>query len=107
MYFDYDFVTAGRTDYESVTTLYPLWAGLASPEQARRLVEEALPRFEVAGGLSSGTAASRGPITPERPQRQWDYPFGWPPHQMLAWQGLVNYGYREHGPSAWPIAGCS
>jgi alpha,alpha-trehalase len=24
--------------------------------------------------------------------RQWDYPFGWPPHQMLAWQGLRNYG---------------
>ena len=94
MYFDYDLET-GRTEFESVTTLYPLWAGLASKEQARRLVEEALPRFEVAGGLVSGSAASRGPITPERPQRQWDYPFGWPPHQMLAWQGLVNYGYRD------------
>ena len=24
--------------------------------------------------------------------RQWDYPYGWAPHQMLAWQGLKNYG---------------
>jgi alpha,alpha-trehalase len=94
MYFDYD-LERGRTGFESATTLYPLWAGLASPEQARRLVEDALPRLEVAGGLVSGSEASRGAITPERPQRQWDYPFGWPPHQMLAWQGLSDYGYRD------------
>ena len=54
-----------------------------------------MPLFEVAGGLVAGTKASRGEVTPERPQRQWDYPFGWPPHQMLAWQGLVDYGYRD------------
>ena len=58
-------------------------------------MERALPRFEAAGGLLAGTEASRGAVTEERPQRQWDYPFGWPPHQMLAWQGLVNYGYAE------------
>ena len=23
--------------------------------------------------------------------RQWDYPYGWAPHQMLAWRGLTNY----------------
>jgi alpha,alpha-trehalase len=94
MFFDYDFVQQQRTGYESVTTLYPLWAGLATPEQAERLVRGALPLFEVGGGLVAGTKASRGEVTPERPQRQWDYPFGWPPHQMLAWQGLVDYGYR-------------
>jgi alpha,alpha-trehalase len=95
MFFDYDFVERRRTGYESATTLYPLWAGLASPDQARRLVEQALPLLEASGGLVAGTEASRGEVTRERPQRQWDYPFGWPPHQMLAWQGLVDYGYRE------------
>jgi alpha,alpha-trehalase len=95
LFFDYDFVEKRRTPYESATTFFALWAGLASPEQARRLVHDALPLFEAPGGLVSGTEASRGPITPERPQRQWDYPFGWPPHQMLAWQGLVNYGYHD------------
>lgn len=28
-----------------------------------------------------------------RPSRQWDYPFGWAPQQILAWIGLVNYGF--------------
>src|SRR4028118_86043 len=26
--------------------------------------------------------------------RQWDFPFGWAPHQMLAWEGLARYGMR-------------
>jgi alpha,alpha-trehalase len=95
MFFDYDFVAGATTGYESVTTFYPLWASLASREQAQRLVEDALPLFEETGGLVSGTEASRGPVSAQRPQRQWDYPFGWPPHQMLAWRGLLDYGYRE------------
>jgi alpha,alpha-trehalase len=95
MFFDYDFVESRKTGYESATTFYPLWAGLASANQARRLVEVALPLLEASGGLLAGTEASRGEVTRERPQRQWDYPFGWPPHQMLAWQGLVDYGYRK------------
>ena len=44
--------------------------------------------------MVSTTKQSRGPISDGRPQRQWDYPFGWPPHQMLAWQGLIDYGYE-------------
>ena len=95
MFFDYDFAERRRTGYESATALYPLWAGLASPEQARRLVEGALPLLEASGGLLASTEASRGEVTRERPQRQWDFPFGWPPHQMLAWQGLLDYGYRK------------
>lgn len=93
MFFDYDFVQGEQTGFESVTTLYPLWAGLATDEQAAALVERAVPLFEEAGGLVSTTEASRGPISEDRPQRQWDYPFGWPPHQVLAWQGLIDYGY--------------
>lgn len=95
MFFDYDFVNKEQTGYESATTLYPLWAGLASAEQAEALVREALPRLEAPGGLVAGTEASRGPISESRPPRQWDYPFGWPPHQMLAWEGLRRYGYGE------------
>src|SRR5204863_9110344 len=25
--------------------------------------------------------------------REWDFPNGWPPHQVLAWEGLKRYGY--------------
>ena len=95
MFFDYDLVEGEQTAFESVTTFYPLWAGLATDKQAEMLVEQAVLLFEMAGGLVSTTKASRGPVTEDRPQRQWDYPFGWPPHQMLAWQGLINYGYES------------
>jgi alpha,alpha-trehalase len=92
LFYDYDFVAGRRCDDESATTFYPLWAGLANARQAERLVG-ALSRFEAAGGLVSGTQRSRGPVSAGRPQRQWDYPFGWPPHQMLAWKGLLDAGY--------------
>ncbi len=95
MFLDFDFVEDEQTGFESVTTLYPLWAGLATREQAEALVERAVPLFEEAGGLVSTTERSRGPISASRPQRQWDYPFGWPPHQILAWQGLVDYGFAS------------
>ena len=95
MFFDYDFVEREQTGFESVTMLYPLWAGLATGEQAAMLLRRAVPLFEETGGLVSTTEASRGPISGDRPQRQWDYPFGWPPHQMLAWQGFIDYGYES------------
>lgn len=94
IFLDYDFVREEGTGFESVTSLYPLWAGLATGEQAAMLVGRAVPLLEEAGGLVSTTEASRGPISEDHPQRQWDYPFGWPPHQMLAWQGLIDYGHE-------------
>jgi alpha,alpha-trehalase len=84
-----------RTNFVSATTLYPLWAGVASKEQAKALARNALPLLETPGGIAGSTEASRGPISADRPLRQWDYPFGWAPHQMLAWQGLLNYGYTS------------
>jgi alpha,alpha-trehalase len=93
MFFDYDVRKGERTAYVSATTFYPLWAGLATKEQARALVEKALPLLEMPGGLASSTEASRGAITPDHPLRQWDYPYGWAPHQMLLWHGFKNYGY--------------
>ncbi len=95
MFFDWNIRTSEQHRYESATTFYPLWAGLATPEQARRLVESALPVFEAPGGLVASSERSRGPISEERPPRQWDYPNGWAPHQMLAWVGLIRYGYRD------------
>jgi alpha,alpha-trehalase len=95
MFFDYDTVKKQRTQYESATTFWTMWAGVATPRQAAALVLIALPKFEAFGGLVSGTEKSRGKINLERPNRQWDYPFGWAPQQLLAWAGLERYGYRE------------
>ncbi|HUI09207.1 MAG TPA: trehalase family glycosidase [Bacteroidota bacterium] len=93
MYFDYDFVHGKQTRYISATTFYPLWAGAATKEQARRVLQGVLPLLEVPGGIASSALVSRGPLNDARPACQWDYPYGWAPHQMLLWQGLVDYGY--------------
>ena len=74
MYFDYDTVRKCRIDYESATVFWAMWAGLASPHQASRLVEKALPKFEELGGLACGTKRSRGPLGIDTPTRQWDWP---------------------------------
>lgn len=95
MYFDYDTEKKQQCNYESCTTFWALWAGVATPKQAAGMVQKALPKFEAYGGLVSGTKESRGDVGLERPNRQWDYPYGWAPQQMLAWTGLVRYGFTE------------
>lgn len=95
MYFDYDTVKKEQTTYESCTTFWALWAGVASPKQAAAMVTKALPKFEAYGGLLAGTAKSRGEISLERPNRQWDYPYGWAPQQILAWTGLYRYSFTD------------
>ncbi len=84
-YFDYNFSTGDRRQYEFATTFYPLWAGIASVEQAQRVVEN-LAKFEMPGGLLTSTHVSGN---------QWDAPFGWAPLQLFAVQGLHRYGYKE------------
>jgi alpha,alpha-trehalase len=85
LYLDYNFITARRRNYPFATTFYPLWAGLASPEQARA-VRKHLAEFEAPGGLLTSTTESGS---------QWDAPFGWAPLQMIGVEGLRRYGYVE------------
>ena len=83
LYFDYNFMTHTLSSYEYATTLYPLWAGLASNEQANAVVKN-LSMFEQPGGLAMSRAES---------QAQWDYPYGWAPIQLLAVEGMRRYGF--------------
>ena len=85
LYYDYNFVTKTRRRYPFLTTFYPLWAGIATKEQAGR-VEKNLTRFERSGGLQTSTYVSGN---------QWDSPFGWAPLQMIAVDGLRRYGYTD------------
>jgi alpha,alpha-trehalase len=84
MFQDWNEKEGRRSDKAYVTTFYPLWAGLASPEQARKVVGN-LGLFEQPGGLV---------MSRERTGAQWDYPFGWAPIQLLAVEGLRRYGHR-------------
>ena len=94
-YYDYDYVKRDHVIYDSATAFWPLWSGAASPEQASTLISNLLPKLEMSGGLVSGTDESRGSISLDRPSRQWDFPFGWAPHQIILWRGLTNYGHRS------------
>jgi alpha,alpha-trehalase len=85
LYLDYNFETRARRRYEFATTFYPLWAGLASPRQARR-VRDNLKLFEAPGGVLTSTRVTGN---------QWDAPFGWAPLQMIAVDGLRRYGFAE------------
>lgn len=94
-YFDYNFITEQQSNFESATGLTPLWAGMCSPTQAAKLISNLLPKLLEKGGVVSCTRASRGSISPMRPQKQWDYPNGWAPHQMMIWKGLKDYGFED------------
>lgn len=85
LFFDYDFTKGAQSTYEYATTFYPLWAGVASPEQARAVAQN-LSLFEQPGGL----AMSR-----QDTHAQWDYPYGWAPVHLLAAEGLRRYGFNE------------
>lgn len=95
LYFDYNVKTKKQSNFVAATTLAPLWANLCSKEQAEKLVASALPLLKEKGGIAGCTEESRGNISSYRPQRQWDYPNGWAPHQMMVWRGLNNYGYFD------------
>ncbi len=83
MFFDYNFVVGKRSQYVYATTFYPLWAGLATKEQAKAIVHN-LGLFEQPGGIAMSRTDS---------QAQWDFPYGWAPIQLLAVEGLRRYGF--------------
>jgi len=96
-FFDYDFAGKTRSTYISATGLYPLWAKVLDPgnetdrARARRVAAYAREKLEERAGLAA-TARESVSAAKRTDQRQWDYPFGWAPHQMLAWQGLKQFG---------------
>ena len=83
LFFDYDVRTGTRSTYQYVTTFYPLWAGLASPQQAQAVAQN-VKLFDQPGGLATSTTNSGA---------QWDYPYGWAPLESLAVDGLRRYGF--------------
>lgn len=73
LFYDYDTDKKRQSVYDTVTSFWALWCGCATDEQAGKLVKNGLAKFEMAGGLVSGTEESRGPISLDRPNRQWEY----------------------------------
>ncbi len=81
---DFDFVHARTSSYAYITSLYPLWGGYATRDQATKMVAQ-LNLFERPGGLSTSNTNTG---------LQWDEPFGWAPTNWIAVAGLEAYGLR-------------
>jgi alpha,alpha-trehalase len=90
MFYDYDFVAKKLSSYDYVTTFYPLWARIATPEQAKELVKN-IAVFERPGGLV---------MSPYETGGQWDFPYAWAPNQLMAVEGLRKYGFNADADRA-------
>jgi alpha,alpha-trehalase len=85
IFYDYNFITQKQSPYNYITAFYPLWANLATPQQAAALAHH-LSLFEHEGGLAMSDNDSG---------TQWDLPFGWAPTNWLAIKGLAQYGFTK------------
>jgi alpha,alpha-trehalase len=84
LFFDYNFEARQQSSYRYASMFYPLWAGLATTEQAKAVARN-LKGFEQPGGL---------PMSTQETGAQWDLPYGWGNIEMLAIEGLRRYGYN-------------
>lgn len=84
-FYDYNYVTKTMSEYNYISAFYPLWAGLATAEQAAA-EEKHLAVFEHDGGMAMSDRESG---------TQWDLPYGWAPTNWLAAEGLERYGYKQ------------
>ncbi len=78
-----DLRTTGR---QSLATMYPLFFGVATPQQAASVARRVHSDFLLDGGWVT-TLADTG--------QQWDYPNGWAPLQWVTYCGLENYGFQD------------
>ena len=83
---DYLWRQGRTTDELTAATLYPLFIGIASPSEAQIIGQTVRGKLLDVGGLAT-TLVDSG--------QQWDRPNGWAPLQLIAVQGLRNYGLSD------------
>jgi alpha,alpha-trehalase len=92
-FLEYNFVKRECLPYLSLCAYWTLWAGVATPTQAKKLVDR-LDSFEHPGGLAFTDQAYPSPH-PEFKHLQWNHPAGWPPMHIIVSDGLVAYGFHD------------
>ena len=80
---DLDWRSGKPTSTVSAATLFPLFVGVARPEQARAVAQTVRRRLLAPGGLRTTTLRSG---------QQWDMPNGWAPLQWVAVESLRRNG---------------
>ena len=88
LFIDYDLVNQRPSNTASLVTFWPMWAEIATEEQANKIVKQ-LERFEYPYGLSACENYKKDIVY------QWDFPNGWAPLQYIAIEGLKKYGYKN------------
>ena len=89
---DLDWHTGRPTPALSAATLFPLFVGVAQPDQARAVARTVRLRLLAPGGMRTTTT---------RTGQQWDAPNGWAP---LQWIGVVALRDNGEQPLARTIA---
>lgn len=102
------------TQYQGLSSFMPLWIGLATGQQADRMMQY-LPKFESPNGLTIATKESAPSAKWVRRRvrlaligkewhryqpavldvfapQQWDYPNVWAPMEYFAVDGMIRYG---------------
>lgn len=87
MFCDYDYVRRQKSGMVSAAAFYPLFTGLATPQQAAR-TRALLKKLEFGFGVV-------GCENRNLQNLQWDYPHVWAPIQYIVIEGLRRYGYAE------------
>jgi len=94
LYFDYNYTKKKRSHVASLASFYPLWCGISSDKEAKKLVKS-LKRFEYKGGLSTTDSPTLNRFMPYSIAMQWAYPNGWAPLHFIIVKGLQKYGYND------------
>ena len=89
VFFDYNLEKQELGEVASVAAFYPLYVGMATPEEAKAALT-ILPRIEMEYGVASCEQCDH-----IKGNFQWGYPNGWPPMQRIMVDGLLRYGYEE------------
>lgn len=85
LYLPYNYVTHQSNPYIYADIFFPLWASIADKQQAERVANYANILLKPGGMMTSAYFTGN----------QWDAPFAWAPLQLIAVQGLRNYGYTD------------
>jgi alpha,alpha-trehalase len=83
---DYNFKKSAPTKHLTLAGVFPLYAKIASSQQAEAVAKRIKKEFLKQGGVVT---------TLENTGQQWDAPNGWAPLQWVTIEGLRNYGYHE------------
>lgn len=111
-FFDYNWHIDTKSEFLSLAGFTPLWTGLATPAQAKRMVNMVI-RFDTEHGLTITDKASLAQrldwknvpkmyinaLDKVIKPKQWDYPNIWPPLEYLTVIGLMKYNFITEAKS--------